>query len=198
MVTVAGWRQYGMDLPAYHFLAGVAEHLFRSGIPIECLAAGIDHHHGIECRVTNRANPLFTLLQRRFNTLAFGDVTKELDEARASTVRNRFACDVGMKNGAVFSQDGGILVDPNVPRRLSLEFLQDGGQFLGGMDVHDRQGQQLLLRVAEHLTDCRIRPNETLRFDIGDEQTVHHAIVDGLEFVVAVSRSFAHGPSSWR
>ena len=72
-----------MDLSSHHFVAGVAEHLFGCGIPVKGFSAGIDHDDRIECQIANRANPFVALSQRSFSRLPFGDVTRELDEARA-------------------------------------------------------------------------------------------------------------------
>ena len=59
-------------------LAAVAEHLLGRRVPEDHAAFGVDHHHGVQGRVANGAQPLFALAERFLGSSLFGQLTLQL------------------------------------------------------------------------------------------------------------------------
>ena len=74
------------------------------------------------------------------------------------------------------------------PRGLFRKGVQHGGKVFLGMDVHERQRQQLVLRITEHGANRRIGAEEAFARRVGDQKAVHHAVVNGLKLGVFLSQ----------
>ena len=66
--------------------------------------------------------------------------------------------------------------DPTLGERL--ELVEDHRQVLRGMDVPDRQPEQLVPGVAEQRAGGRIHPAEALRLHLRDEDRLDRAFED--------------------
>ncbi len=99
------------------------------------------------------------------------------------------ARNVGVEDAAVLAENGAVLLGHGPAFRNGLESPQFVVNFLGRVDVRDRQHRQLVFRVAEHAADRGVDADDTLRLDVGNQQAVNDPVVDRLEMIAALARA---------